>query len=261
MLRQDGVKYEHEVSKADLHIEERDGTLKIYVPQDEATWDSCFLDALPLRLAAWLMAPTKAPDAVVAVVMSILTCSEAGIPSLLKKKGVPEIPEVEVPVPALSEQGDSDDLTHGLPDAVDTSAVTSAAAALRHRNGSRSANVHQIGLGHPINGGDTGLEAPVQVHLSEKQLAADRENYRQLLDSVISMAANVAQREYNLDLAGAFDSLSLNESTKFMSSAALRQYLSATPDRDYKVGAAGELFVSPPFSASSAATPTLSTSR
>jgi len=243
VLWQDKVKYEHEVSKGDLHIEEEAGTLKIYIPHDKAAWDECFLDALPLRLASWLMAPSAVPDAAVGVVMSILTCSETAIPPLLKRKGVPEIPEVEEPLPELLEvQDDSDDLTHGVADAVDTVTVTSVSAALHRSNGIRDGNILPAGLGHSFNnGGDMSLEAPLQVHLSEAQLAADREKYRQLLDSVIAMAAKVAQRDYDsaTDLSGAFGALALAETTKF------RSYLSNTPDRDRKVGAAGELFVSP----------------
>lgn len=99
MIRQDKKTYEHEVSQSDLHLEERNGSLNLYVPHDEAAWDDCFLHALPLRLLSWMMAPPDSvemtagniDEAALGVVIAILTCSESAVSSLLKRKGVPEL--------------------------------------------------------------------------------------------------------------------------------------------------------------------------
>ena len=113
VIRQDGKTHEHEVSQSDLHIQERNEDLNIYVPHDEDAWDDCFLHALPLRLLSWMMAPPGSAEttagnideAALGVVIAILTCSESAVPSLLKRKGVPKLLNVlEEPLSEAEEE-------------------------------------------------------------------------------------------------------------------------------------------------------------
>ena len=238
VLHQDGNDYEHEVNESDLHIEERDGTLKIYVPHDEDAWDDCFLHALPLRLLSWMMASPGSietaedglNEAAIGVIISILSCGEAAVPALLKRKGVPEIAKVK---------------EEPLPDATYPSVVTPETR-------STPENDHTSETTPPTDLGDYDFGRgqrprtflPEQLSVGRTQ-AAVQEKYRPLLASAIVMAKRVARQDYgSRDITSEFVGLSLEEDDVFPSTLATREYLSTSPERYREIGAAGELFVS-----------------
>ena len=136
ILDYDGDPYEHEVSRSDLHLEEKDGSLKIYVPRGEEGRETCFFDALPRRLLSWMMTPAGRPEVFTspldeAVVGVILVCSVSAVPTMLERKGVPEITEVQE-VPLLIPDEPSESATSlSIPD-VDPSVVEEFAAPLRN---------------------------------------------------------------------------------------------------------------------------------
>jgi hypothetical protein len=252
MVRQDGEVYEHEVSKGDLHLEERDGSLKIYLPRDEAAWEDCFLHALPIRLLSWMMTPARDTEAAVGVVMSILTCSESSVLSLLRRKGVPEIDTIEEPLPVsraaspradLTEDGSSSLAQLSL-DAPYPSAATLRPSlepgllSLRSNASSHHVTTRLISLS------DHTFERALPLSALDEE--PDREVYLQLLASVIAMAETVARRDYGstAEVTALLENLSLEADEVCMSASALRNYLATTQGRHNKVGAAGELFVS-----------------
>ncbi|RYP79682.1 hypothetical protein DL769_002822 [Monosporascus sp. CRB-8-3] len=109
-LKQDDKTYEHEISKCELHIEDNLDQLKVYVPRNEVDRQSCFLVTLPRHLVCWLMkrpgasAPYTVDESAVNDVNNVLNCAISAIPSVLTKKGVPEIHIPEVDIPDLSEE-------------------------------------------------------------------------------------------------------------------------------------------------------------
>lgn len=50
MIHQDGNTFEHELSKSELHLEEKNGSLKIFVPRDKDDREICYLHTLPRRI-------------------------------------------------------------------------------------------------------------------------------------------------------------------------------------------------------------------
>jgi hypothetical protein len=106
-LEQDNTIYEHEIGKSELHLEEQNNSLKIYVPRNEDQQDLCFRYTLPRRLIFWLMTQpgtnatntNKIEEAAINVVNSILNCRVSAISAILTKEGVPEIN-----IPDLSEE-------------------------------------------------------------------------------------------------------------------------------------------------------------
>ncbi|KAK7430994.1 hypothetical protein QQZ08_002524 [Neonectria magnoliae] len=80
--------------ETDLHIEESDDRLRIYLPHDEEAHEFCLISRLPRRLVGWMMTDpaseeVRAVDEVaVSLVKSILRARDTLVPAVLDAEGV-----------------------------------------------------------------------------------------------------------------------------------------------------------------------------
>ncbi|KAK8095117.1 uncharacterized protein PG998_014341 [Apiospora kogelbergensis] len=96
-LHQDGRVLKVEKETALLHIREGDSGLKIYIPENEISQETCFRSKLPQRLCEWLMTDpdTQIPDPVssqaVMIVQGVLGAKHRSLRAILDEQGVLDI--------------------------------------------------------------------------------------------------------------------------------------------------------------------------
>ncbi|KAK6840970.1 hypothetical protein PG987_001830 [Apiospora arundinis] len=110
-LHQDGRVLKVEKETALLHIREDDSGLKIYIPEDEISQETCFRSKLPQRLCEWLMTDpdTQISDPMssqaVMIVQGVLGARHRSLHAILDEQGV-----LDIHLP------DEDDGGDGVPD-------------------------------------------------------------------------------------------------------------------------------------------------
>lgn len=83
-----------QVCQSELHIQESQSGLKIYVPRDAASQDVCYFSKLPRRFVEWMMTnqtsqtQCKIDEAAVRAVSSILTARKAALARILESQGI-----------------------------------------------------------------------------------------------------------------------------------------------------------------------------
>ncbi|ORY68490.1 uncharacterized protein BCR38DRAFT_521547 [Pseudomassariella vexata] len=96
-------------SQSELHIEEKQGHLIVYVPRDIARQESCYLDVLPQRMFEWIMMgsapklPTQHSEQAVRVLGSVLNASVQVVSTSLRNNGVTELDFLEEPPEEINE--------------------------------------------------------------------------------------------------------------------------------------------------------------
>ena len=92
-LRQNGQLHTVEQLKSKLHLDESNGTLKLYVPNDESDRELCYLQHLPKRLLRFLSISDPAAEAVISAIMNSSRFSV--VDEILKDAGIFEIEGIE----------------------------------------------------------------------------------------------------------------------------------------------------------------------
>ncbi|KAM5346360.1 hypothetical protein ACJ41O_009365 [Fusarium nematophilum] len=93
-ISQDGREFSHEQSRSDLHIEDRDDKLEIFVPRAKKSQELCYARRLPLQLFEWLMThPTtrivdKLDEKGLRITQSVLNTSRSLLPDILEGEGI-----------------------------------------------------------------------------------------------------------------------------------------------------------------------------
>jgi len=260
-LKQDETIHEHEIGKSELHLEEQDNSLKIYVPRNEDQQDLCFRYTLPRRFISWLMTQpgtnttNKIEEAAINVVNSILNCRVSAISAILTKEGVPEIniPDLSEEDTAWAEQPRrSEGLMAALP-ATPTRRNHSSEFPPRPDFSDRSpeplsspdeSSVYPTPLTDPEDYFDEepGARNPVDSGPPIIGLAARQLQYQTFLEKVVSLANGMTLPEFgSSDMSAALEGLSIRDDV-FTGSAMV--HFSSEWERRMKIGAAGELFVS-----------------
>ena len=257
-IQQDGEIYEYETGQSELHVEERDGSLKIYVPRDKDEQDICFHSTLPRRLLSWMMtapgsvepAVPKLDEAASSIISSILNCRISAVPALLKKEGVPAIDVAEIQEELHSRSGPAASwlpvtpIRYGSSNELPSSAVTtpeppSSLDDLMYATPLTDPDDYIVG-----HAGDPSARTLAYSERSTSNSEMIQLQYKQLLTTVVTLARRTARRDYGLsDLSDASADLSLQDDV-FASMSSWRNFFSTPQDQFFKIGAAGELFVS-----------------
>ncbi|UPK97203.1 hypothetical protein LCI18_008138 [Fusarium solani-melongenae] len=92
-IKQDGRERSYEKGQSDLHIEEEEGKLNVFVPRDKRSQESCYARKLPLGLFRWLMTPSDGGRAVLSekglrVTASVLNSSRFVLSDILEDEGI-----------------------------------------------------------------------------------------------------------------------------------------------------------------------------
>ncbi|KAB8212048.1 hypothetical protein BDV34DRAFT_219262 [Aspergillus parasiticus] len=96
-LNQDGKDIIVEISKSELHLDETEAGLTIYVPRDETAQCLCFVDRIPKALLEWIMTEpttgicTPFPDKAVDVMRKMLQVPPSLIAATLDRTGIVSI--------------------------------------------------------------------------------------------------------------------------------------------------------------------------
>ncbi|KPM35964.1 hypothetical protein AK830_g10614 [Neonectria ditissima] len=88
--------------ETDLHIEESDGQLSIYMPHGEESQELCLISKLPRRLVGWMMTDsaseetTGVDEIAVGLVKSILKVRDTLVPAVLDAEGVGKAEDLDL---------------------------------------------------------------------------------------------------------------------------------------------------------------------
>ncbi|KAE8338025.1 hypothetical protein BDV24DRAFT_177138 [Aspergillus arachidicola] len=199
-LNQDGKDIIVEISKSELHLDETDAGLTIYVPRDETAQCLCFVDRIPKAFLEWIMTEpttgicTPFPDKAVDAIEKMLQVPPSLIAATLDRTGI-----VSIETQELAE------------DEVDLTSPNDPASTTQIQ-------IRQI-------------PAPLDIE------------YRSILDNVVSAARRfIFPTRDSIDGSPLpeFQNLRVREQTDNTSHLRSLEKL----ERDKRIGAAGELFVS-----------------
>lgn len=255
-LAQDGIAHEVEGQAKRLHIDDSSG-LRIYVPADKDDQDGAFAKALPERLFQWLMTIpvtnfSEASQAGTTAAMAIIATPRSKLTSALEDCGIMaiDVENVDEVAGQDSDSGEpvttptnvSDDSTtssDSVPGEFDTPASSietpqRSSAFVSEMNGVFSLPMHPRTSSDPFA---SPSRSPIPTRSMPTHTPFDDPNYVALLSMVIAAgrrdriptrsASSVSQNI--LTTRNGFD-LDVRGATQF--------------ERDCKIGAAGELYVS-----------------
>lgn len=268
-LNQDGNDISVEVSRSELHLHENEDGLTVYVPRDEESQYICFVDRIPWALLEWIMKdPTTGiceplTEKALNIMQKVLSSKSKYVASILERLGIMSVETPEDPVDTEFETTTST-----------SQSPTNTAPTPLHRNEDDSdwdnptpyeLSAHLAGSnGTTASSGASHTPPPLlsrHVHtprgtmhlptsLSSGPEHTNRfidSNYRRLLYRVVSAAREAV---FSGRTGCPFDMRAVSASLD--SSAADNSYYNEDfwigtlekTERDKRIGAAGELFVS-----------------
>ncbi|KAK0610737.1 hypothetical protein B0T14DRAFT_487161 [Immersiella caudata] len=273
-LHMDGRKTAVHLEESEVYINDSSGSnLKFYIPHDEASLDVCIQHALPLKLAQWLMTDpdsdvdsvsntgtVRVGDDVVAAMTALINAKLASVSRVLEKLGIIDIDlpnddsNIASEPPLVNAPAPNSDLNTLPPTLVGPSTPTQAGApAPATPESAVSSSASTVGIFTPPARTDT---SPFRFNFTASpapeisfdyftQLSdpagGDLEHYIQVLSHVICAGRTICFPSANAQLdspnrRGHLSPLDHATQTRFWDAS--------TPGaRDFKVGAAGELFV------------------
>ena len=237
-ITQDGRSIESASSRANFHFEEAEGALRLYLPKNEAERDVCFESDLPRRLCTFLGIIDPGASGVIGGVFR--KNNPLVIDRILEKAGVSQIDcdfaaldkelgasEAELDVETLVEA--TSNIRLSTPGSGPRPYTSSGGARWRERH-SRSEIAEDV----------RDEIMPSSSH-QEKQIEAQETAYKRILEHVV----NVARQRVTL---GIFESTGFSTenpaATEALPQDSIRTaFAPRSQDRDFKVGAAGELYM------------------
>ncbi|KUL86125.1 hypothetical protein ZTR_07715 [Talaromyces verruculosus] len=267
-----------ELSKSEIHLQDHEDGLRIYVPQDEDLQYQCFLDRIHEALLEWIMTDPSTGicedfnDKAVHAMQSVIHAQPKYISTTLDRSGIVSIdipddsmmvqPDDKTPAPPGPDeehipQGSHDDsdwemdtlvqdnTQHTVPPTrpVDTSDADDAED--NRVTSARAAHRSASPIVNPITYTPRQGAASVRISLSPEiadPVVVDYEYLRILRSAVIFARRAVFPSRGTFDMAALFDSLPTEADTDNPGEYfGLRS--SEKIERDKKIGAAGELFV------------------
>ncbi|KAE8403244.1 hypothetical protein BDV37DRAFT_283851 [Aspergillus pseudonomiae] len=259
-ISQDGKDILVEVSRSELHLHETDTDLTIYVPRDEKAQCLCFVDRIPKALLEWIMTePTTRicapfPDRALDVMEKVLQVPLPYVAATLDRAGVVSIETEEVA------EEDGIDLTTSNGDRQAEEVSGDAASGYGNQFGTESNTPSATFPTPSVVSGEIG-EASVPLSrtrsnfrsLSPSSLLRTPRStynaapvyieYRSILEKVVSAARQFifpTRGSIDTSLLGEFQNLHLREPSDNTGHLRSLEKL----ERDKRIGAAGELFVS-----------------
>ena len=237
-ITQDGCSIESASSRANFHFEEAESALRLYLPKDEAERDVCFESDLPRRLCTFLGITDPGAPGVIGGVFR--KDNPLVIDKILEKAGVShndcdfaaldrevELLEAESDVETLVEA--TSNIRLSTPSYGSRPHTPSGSARWRERH-SRSGSAENV----------RNEMMPSSSH-QEERIEAQETAYKHILENVV----NVARQRV---LSGVFESTGVSTknpvATEALPQDVIRTaFATRTQERDFKVGAAGELYM------------------
>ena len=237
-ITQNGRSIEGASSQANFHFEETDGALRLCLPKDEVDRDVCFESDLPRRLCVFLSITDSGAPGVIggvfrrdnpAVIDKILESAGVGqvdydFAALDKELGVLEDElDVETPVEATS------NIRLSTPSSGPRPCTPSGWARWRER---------QSGSGNAEDVRDNIMPSP---SYQERPREAQEIAYKSMLENIVNVARDRVR-------SGFFETTGVSirgpVATKALPQKTIQDAFEArTRERDFKLGAAGELYL------------------
>ena len=250
-ITQGGRSIESASSRADFHSQEADSGLLLYLPNDEADRDVCLEFDLPRRLCTFLGITDPGASGVIGGIFR--KDSPVVIDRILEKAGVGQIEEISAldeKFAALEEEIAALDQELGASEAEsDVEIPIEATSNIRLSSLSPGARPHtpsgwsgwRESRSRSESAQDVRDEIMPSSSYQERQREAQETAYKRILENVV----NVARQRV---LSGVFESMGSSiggpGATEALSREVIRTaFPTRTQERDFKVGAAGELYV------------------
>ena len=237
-ITQNGRSIEGASSRANFHFEETDGALRLYLPKDEVERDVCFESDLPRRLCVFLsITDPGAPG----VIGGVFRKDNPGvIDKILENAGVGQ---VDCDFAALDKElGGSEDESdvETLVEATSNVRLSTPSSGPRPYTPSGWARwrERQSGSTNAEDVRDMSMPSPSD---QERQRDAQETAYKSILEHIV----NVARQRVH---SGVFETTGVSirgsATTKALPQETIRNAFAArTQERDFKLGAAGELYM------------------
>ena len=237
-ITQDGRSIESALSRANFHLEEAESALRLYLPKDEAERDVCFESDLPRRLCIFLGITN--PGALGVIGGIFRKDNPLVIDRILEKAGVSQsdcdfaaldkelgASEAELDVETLVEA--TSDIKLSTPGSGPRPYIPSGGARSRERH-PRNENVEDV----------RDEIMPSSSHQDER-IEPQETAYKRILEHVV----NVARQRVISDV---FESTGVSTENPVVTEALPQDFIrtafaARTQERDFKVGAAGELYM------------------
>ncbi|GES62023.1 chaperone protein htpG [Aspergillus terreus] len=269
-VNQDGKDIKVEVGQSELHLEDNDSGLKIYVPRNEKAQFLCFLDRMPRALLEWILTEPSTgisepfDERALNVMQNLIQASSEYVSLALDRAGILSIETPEDPIHSDVDAAAPSDLmtTDGTHTTRATASSDSGHVSVWCSEDSTLSgpydapiDIHGVTTTFPGTTRDsigglslsarstqalTGHVVPLPSALETPSLPLDSEYYR-LLRHVVSTA-----REAVFPSRGPFDMAALSHGLGAYisnSSDAFRLRTMEKIERDKRIGAAGELFI------------------
>ena len=237
-ITQDGRSIESASSRANFHFEEAGSALRLYLPKDEAERDVCFESDLPRRLCTFLGITEPGASGVIGAIFR--KDNPLVIDKILEKAGVSQndcdfaaldrelgASEAESDVETLVEA--TSNIMLSTPSSGPRLYTPSGSARWRERH-SRSESAEDV----------RDEIIPSSSH-QEERIEAQETAYKRILEHVV----NVARQRVH---SGVFESTGYSTENPVATEALPQDlirtaFATRTQERDFKVGAAGELYM------------------
>ena len=237
-ITQDGRSIESASSRAEFHFEEAESALRLYLPKDEAERDVCFESDLPRRLCTFLGIIDPGASGVIGSVFR--KDNPVVIDRILEKAGVSQI---DCDLAALDEElrmSEAESDVETLVEATSNIRLSSPNSGPRPYKPSSSARWRERHSGRE-SAKDVRDEIMLSSSYQESQGDAQDTAYKSILENVV----NVARQRV---LSGVFEwpgsAIENRVATEALPQDIIRTaFATRTQERDFKVGAAGELYM------------------
>ncbi|GLA20578.1 hypothetical protein AnigIFM62618_009153 [Aspergillus niger] len=256
-LNQDGKDLKVEVSRSELHLDEQDKQLTVYIPEDKRSQDICFLGRIPLALLQWMMTDPltqithEFSDSSVTIIQTLLQAEKNYVSELLDRAGIMSIARTDYTVVTEESESQQSQANENQESQSDRSSPAGRSSSPvekptperneptytppRPRQGSWASETTVVS--HSMRA--LPVARPSPVLLQEYTQTTDDPEYHQLLSSVLASARNaIFPSQGTFDMAGLDDSITAGAAAQ-----TIRLRTSDQLERDFKIGAAGELFV------------------
>lgn len=224
-MTQDGRRIEGASSRANFHFEEVEGALRLYLPKDEVERDVCFESDLPRRLCIFLNITDPGASGVIGGVFR--KDNPAVIDKILENAGVGR---VECDFDVLDEELEETGARSDVETLVEATHDLGLSVQPQQDRRSRS----------PVGNDLHNVRLPILTH-QERQKDTQETAYQHVLENTVKVARHRARY-------GPFESTG-RASPPFVAVTALdsntiqEAFSGRSLERDFKVGAAGELYM------------------
>lgn len=236
-ITQDGRRIESASSRADFHFEEAEGGLRLYLPKDEAERDVCFESDLPRRLCTFLGITDPSASGVIGGVFR--KDNPVVIDRILEKAGVSQN---DCDFAALDEELGTSEAESDVDHVVETTSnIRLSTPSSGPRPYTPSGWLERRERHSGSESADVRDEIIPASSYQERQGEAQETAYKRILEHIVNV---VRQRV----LSGVFESTGVPIESPVATEALPQEiirtaFATRTQERDFKVGAAGELYM------------------